>query len=63
LYQDEDRIKYLWVLRLPNATAEELGLSTARQSDPALAGHGWMMREGTPAAHLMIPINGTEVSN
>lgn len=65
LYQDDDRIKYLWVLRLPNATAEELGLSTASQRDEALAGHGlpWMMREGTPAAHLMIPINGTELSN
>jgi hypothetical protein len=65
LYQDDDRIKYLWVLRLPNATAEELGLSTASQRDDALAGHGlpWMMREGTPAAHLMIPINGTELSN
>lgn len=65
LYQDDDRIKYLWVLRLPNATAEELGLSTESQRDGALLGHGlpWMMREGTPAAHLMIPINGTELSN
>ena len=65
LYQDDDRIKYLWVLRLPNATSEELGMPTGSQRDNALAGHGlpWMMREGTPAAHLMIPINGTELSN
>jgi hypothetical protein len=65
LYQDDDRIKYLWVLRLPNATSEELGMPTGSQRDNALAGHGlpWMMREGTPAAHLMIPINSTEFSN
>ncbi|HSG64015.1 MAG TPA: hypothetical protein VLD39_03410 [Gammaproteobacteria bacterium] len=65
VYQDDDRIKYLWVLRLPNATSEQLGMSTGSQRDNALAGQGlpWMMREGTPAAHLMIPINGTELSN
>jgi len=65
LYQDDDRIKYLWVLRLPNATSVDLGMPTGSQRDNALAGRGlpWMMREGTPAAHLMIPINGTELSN
>ena len=65
LYEEEDRLKLLWVLRLPNATAEELGMSTASQRDPSLDGEGlpWMMREGTPSAHLMIPINGTELSN
>jgi hypothetical protein len=65
LYQDDDRIKYLWVMRLPNATSEQLGMSTGSQRDNALAGEGlpWMMREGTPAAHLMIPINGTPLSN
>jgi hypothetical protein len=65
VYQDNDRIKYLWVLRLPGATSEELGMSTGSQRDNSLAGRGlpWMMREGTPAAHLMIPINGTELSN
>jgi len=50
---------------LPNATSVELGMPTGSQRDNALAGRGlpWMMREGTPAAHLMIPINSTEVSN
>jgi len=65
LYDNDDRLKLLWVLRLPNATSDELGMSTASQRDNSLAGRGrpWMMREGTPAAHLMIPINGTELSN
>jgi DNA-binding transcriptional MerR regulator len=65
LYEEEDRLKLLWVLRVPNATAEELGMSTASQRDPSLDGEGlpWMMREGTQSAHLMIPINGTELSN
>ena len=40
-------------------------MPTASQRDNSLAGMGlpWMMREGTPNAHLMIPINGTEFSN
>jgi len=65
LYEDDDRIKLLWVVLLPNATAEELGMSTASQRDNSLAGKGlpWMMREGTSSAHLMIPINGTALSN
>lgn len=65
LYEEEDRLKLLWVLFLPNATSEELGMSTASQRDPSLDGEGlpWMMREGTPSAHLMIPVNGTELSN
>ena len=52
-------------LFLPNATSEQLGMSTESQRDPSLDGEGlpWMMREGTPSAHLMIPINGTELSN
>jgi hypothetical protein len=64
-YDDNDRIRLLWVVRLPSATSEQLAMSTASQRDNSLAGHGlpWMMREGTPAAHLMIPINGTEISN
>jgi hypothetical protein len=43
----------------------DLGMSTESQRDPSLDGEGlpWMMREGTPSAHLMIPINGTELSN
>ena len=65
LYEEDDRLKLLWVIRVPNATAAELGMPTGSQRDNALAGKGtpWMMREGTPGAHLMIPINGTELSN
>jgi DNA-binding transcriptional MerR regulator len=65
LYEDDDRLRLLWILRLPNATSEQLGMPTASQRDSSLAGQGlpWMMREGTPQAHLMIPINGTELSN
>lgn len=65
LYEEDDRLKLLWVLRLPNATSVELGMPTGSQRDNSLAGKGlpWMMREGTPAAHLMIPINSTDVSN
>jgi len=65
LYEEDDRIKLLWVMSLPDANAEDLGISTASQRDNTLAGRGmpWMMREGTPRAHLMIPINGTEFSN
>ena len=65
LYEEDDRLKLLWVLSLPNAMPEDLGMSLASQRDQSLAGAGrpWMMREGTPAAHLMIPINSTELSN
>ena len=65
LYEEEDRLKLLWVMRLPNAMSTDLGMSVASQRDPSLEGEGlpWMMREGTPGAHLMIPINGTELSN
>lgn len=65
MYEEEDRLKLLWVVYLPNATSEQLGMSTAAQRDQSLAGMGrpWMMREGTPSAHLMIPINSTELSN
>jgi len=65
VYDDDDRIRFLWVVSLPNATSAQLGMSTESQRDSSLAGHGrpWMMNEGTPGAHLMIPINGTELSN
>jgi hypothetical protein len=65
LYDTDDRIRLLMVVSVPNATAAELGMSTGSQRDNALAGKGrpWMMREGTPGAHIMIPINGTELSN
>ena len=64
-FDTPDRIQYLYVISLPNATAEELGMPTGPQRDNALAGQGtpWMMRPGTSGAHLMIPINGTEYSN
>ncbi len=64
-FDTPDRIQYLFVISLPNATAEELGMPTGPQRDNALAGMGtpWMMRSGTSAAHLMIPVNGTEYSN
>lgn len=65
LYEQDDRLKLLWVIRLPNATPDQTGMSLGSQRDNSLAGVGkpWMMREGSPAAHLMIPINGTELSN
>ncbi len=65
LYDKSDRIQLLWVVSLPNATAADLGMPTGPQRSNALAGKGtpWMMREGTPGAHLMIPINGTSLSN
>ena len=58
-YDKRDRIQNLWVMSLPNATPEAVGVSTVSQRDAALAGHGlpWMMLPGTPGAHIMIPIN------
>ena len=58
-YDKSDRIQNLWVISLPNATPEAVGVSTASQRDAALAGHGlpWMMLPGKPGAHIMIPIN------
>ncbi|MGE3510366.1 MAG: hypothetical protein AB7N65_15960 [Vicinamibacterales bacterium] len=58
-YDKPDRIMDLWVLSLPNATPESVGVSTASQRDAALKGSGlpWMMLPGTPGAHIMIPIN------
>ncbi|MDG2091387.1 MAG: hypothetical protein P8J61_09905 [Gammaproteobacteria bacterium] len=65
LYEEDDRLKLLWVIRLPNASSEQTGMSIGSQRDNSLDGMGkpWMMRDETPAAHLMIPINGTELSN
>lgn len=65
LYGADDRIRLLWILRVPGATAAELGMPTGSQRDSSLAGRGtpWMMNEGTASAHLMIPINGTALSN
>ena len=65
LFDESDRIQLLWIISVPNATPEQLGMPTGAQRDNALAGRGtpWMMNPGTPGAHLMIPINGTELSN
>ncbi len=65
LFDEPDRIQLLWIISVPNATPEQLGMPTGAQRDNALAGRGtpWMMNPGTPGAHLMIPINGTELSN
>ncbi|HBW82779.1 MAG: hypothetical protein CMD92_03080 [Gammaproteobacteria bacterium] len=64
-FDTSERIQYLFVVSLPNATAEQLGMPTESQRDNSLAGEGtpWMMRSGTSGAHLMIPVNGTEYSN
>jgi len=65
LYEENDRIQLLWVVSLPYAVSEDLGMPVTSQRDSSLAGMGlpWMMREGTSSAHLMIPINATELSN
>jgi hypothetical protein len=59
LYGKKDRIPLLWVLSVPNATPESIGVSEGSQRDEALKGQGvpWLMLPGTPGAHIMIPIN------
>jgi hypothetical protein len=59
LSNDDGRIKRLWVMSVPNATPESIGVSTVSQRDAALKGEGlpWLMLPGTPGAHVMIPIN------
>ena len=59
LYGKKDRIQLLWVLSVPNATPESIGVSEGSQRDEALKGQGvpWLMLPGTPGAHVMIPIN------
>lgn len=42
--------KVLWIMFLPNAKAESLGLPTKQAN-----GSPWMMFSGTPRAHVMIP--------
>jgi len=45
-----DATRVTWVMLMPNVKAEDLGL-------PVKAGGGspWMMRSGTPGAHIMMP--------
>ncbi|MEW6322052.1 MAG: hypothetical protein AB1635_13315 [Acidobacteriota bacterium] len=59
LYGKNDRIQLLWVISVPNATAESVAVSTVSQRDDALDhdGRPWLMLEGTPGAHIMVPIN------
>jgi hypothetical protein len=65
LYDGDDNIKLLWIVQLPYAMADDLGMPTGNQFQNSLAGQGrpWLMQEGTANAHVMIPINGTESSN
>jgi hypothetical protein len=59
LYGKKDRIQLLWVLVVPGATPESVGVSEGSQRDEAISGDGrpWLMNPGTPGAHVMIPIN------
>ena len=59
LYGKKDRIQLLWVMSVPNATPDSIGVSEGSQRDEALKGQGvpWLMLPGTPGAHIMIPIN------
>jgi hypothetical protein len=59
LYGKKDRIQLLWVMSVPNATPESIGVSEGSQRDEALKGQGvpWLMLPGEPGAHIMIPIN------
>jgi len=59
LYGKKDRIQLLWVLVVPGATPESIGVSEGSQRDEAISGDGrpWLMNPGTPGAHIMIPIN------
>ena len=57
--KDAGRITLLWVMSVPMATPESIGVSTVSQRDAALKGAGlpWLMAPGTAGAHVMIPIN------
>jgi hypothetical protein len=60
LYGKKDRIQLLWVLSVPGATPESIGVSDGSQRDEAINngdGRPWLMQAGTPGAHIMIPIN------
>lgn len=41
----------MWVVLMPNVKGEDLGLPTTRVN----ASSPWMMRSGTPGAHIMMP--------
>ncbi|MDP6608119.1 MAG: hypothetical protein QF463_03550, partial [Vicinamibacterales bacterium] len=65
LRHDDARIKLMWVMLVPGATSESIGVSTVTERNDGLAGKGrpWLMAAGTPNAHIMIPINGTALSD
>ncbi len=58
-YGKKDRIQMLWVMSVPGATPESIGVSDGSQRDEALKGQGvpWLMLPGKAGAHIMIPIN------
>lgn len=58
LTNKDGQIKRLWMVSVPYATPETIGVSTASQRDAALKGQGmpWMMLPGTAGAHIMIPL-------
>ncbi|HEX4104804.1 MAG TPA: hypothetical protein VHX92_01105 [Rhizomicrobium sp.] len=47
----EDTAREMWVVLMPNVKGEDLGLPTKRMN----ASSPWMMRSGTPGAHIMMP--------
>jgi hypothetical protein len=59
LYGQRDRIRLLWVISVPGATPESIGVTTASAREDALENRGtpWLMLPGTAGAHIMIPIN------
>lgn len=59
LYGKPDRIQLLWVISVPGATPESVGVTTASAREDALELRGtpWLMLPGTPGAHIMVPIN------
>ena len=59
LYGKKDRIQLLWVLSVPGATPESIGVSEGSQRDEAIERRRTAVADapGTPGAHIMIPIN------
>jgi hypothetical protein len=49
--KNEADAKEMWVILVPGMTAEETGLPTK----PTAAGTPWLMRAGTPGAHIHLP--------
>jgi hypothetical protein len=59
LYGKPDRIQLLWVISVPGATPDSIGVTTASAREDALELRGtpWLMLPGTPGAHIMVPVN------